>query len=102
MDKAESLYDELFCKISSWRSKYEPPNCNSYFYCLEYTEDGKTMDVDIDFRDATIHLNIDIIKGWNPPDDGLLLSNMEKGAIVRNMYEYLVNVRGFKNVKLEI
>ena len=72
-----------------------------HFYCLEYSEQDKIMNVDIDFRDSIIYLNTCIISNWNPPHDSIILNENEKVDILNNIYNYLVNIRGFKNVNLK-
>jgi len=45
-----------------------------HFYCLEYIEDNKTMNVEIDFRDPVIYLNDSLINTWNPPNDAIIMN----------------------------
>lgn len=72
-----------------------------HFYCLEYLEDNKIMTLDIDFRDPIIYLNTSLITKWNQPQQNDPIDNQNKVEIINNIYEYLVNIRGFKNIQLE-
>jgi len=72
-----------------------------HFYCLEYTDGSKTMTVDIDFRDPVIYLSTSLIVAWNPPHDTETITELSKQRIITNIRNYLVNDRGFGNVKIE-
>ena len=71
-----------------------------HFYCLEYSEAEKNMTLDIDFRDSIIYLNTALLVKWNSPYENVPIKNEEKEKIIRNIYDYLVNKRGFSNVKM--
>ena len=72
-----------------------------HFYCLEYMESDKTMTVEIDFRDPVIYLSTPLIVAWNPPHDAETITESSKQRIIANIRDYLVNDRGFGNVKIE-
>jgi len=59
------------------------------------------MTLDIDFRDPIIYLNTSLITKWNQPQQNDPIDNQNKVEIINNIYEYLVNIRGFKNIQLE-
>jgi hypothetical protein len=63
--------------VSFWRS------------CPVYCEKGKTMLIDIDFRDPEFYLNMDLIQKWYPPNEGEELTESDKLRIFNNMKSYL-------------
>lgn len=72
-----------------------------HFYCLEYIEGEKKIILDIDFRDPVRYLNKSLIEKWEPPYDNDIICGAEKERIINNIYNYLVNKRGFNDVVLE-
>ena len=70
-----------------------------HFYCLEYREGGRTMLLEIDFRDSVIYLDDTLVMAWEAPHTGEIIASAEKKRILDNVYEYLTGERGFKNVE---
>jgi len=70
-----------------------------HFYCLEYQENGRTIMLEIDFRDPVLYLDDELVTQWEPPYDGEKIAVAEKKRILANVYDYLVRQRGFKNVE---
>lgn len=73
-----------------------------HYYCLEYIEDDKKMTLDIDFRDTIIYLSTDLIGKWDSTHSDEIVSKQKKEEILKSINEYLINVRGFTNIKLEM
>lgn len=61
-----------------------------HFYCLEYIEDNKKLIVDIDFREAKIHIGKSLIKKWEKPYDGEEISEEKREEIYKTIMEYLL------------
>lgn len=70
-----------------------------HFYCLEYRENGRTMLLEIDFRDPVLYLDDALVTAWEAPYAGVKIVPAEKKHILDNVYDYLVTQRGFKNVE---
>ena len=73
-----------------------------HFYCLDYSEGERNMTLDIDFRDPIIILNTNCVVKWNHPHDSVYIDESEKQRIIKNVYDYLVKERSFKNIVLEL
>ena len=71
-----------------------------HFYRLEYSEGNHVMVVEVDFRDPVPCLHIDEIKSWRPPYENEVLTTEKKEQILSNIYRYLTEVRGFKEVEV--
>ena len=72
-----------------------------HFYCLEYSDEYRSMVLDVDFRDSEIYLNTSLIVKWNAPHENDFINDEEKEKIIKNIYDYLVYKRGFSNIVLE-
>lgn len=70
-----------------------------HFYCLEYREKGRTMLLEIDFRDPVLYLDDTLVTAWEAPYTDEKIVPVEKKRILANVYDYLVRQRGFKNVE---
>lgn len=73
-----------------------------HFYCLEYIEGEKKMTIEIDFRDTAIYLSSDLIEKWEAPHNEEIVDEQKKVEIINNISNYLKNIKGFKNVNVEI
>lgn len=71
-----------------------------HFYQLEYRENGRVMLVEIDFRDSVIYLEESLITLWQAPYENDAVSPADRSRIIENINRYLVNERGFKNVRM--
>lgn len=60
-----------------------------HFYMIEYSEDGKVMDVEVDLREPIVQIGIICIDHWAPPNEEIVLSQQEKYNIAKNIKEYL-------------
>lgn len=56
---------------------------------IEYIEDGKVMNVEVDLREPIVQIGIICINNWNFPNENIVLSQHEKYHIARNIKEYL-------------
>lgn len=61
-----------------------------HFYCLEYIEGNRKMNVGIDFRECPICFNKAFIQKWDVPYGEERISEKEKEEIYQNIKEYLL------------
>ncbi|MDD3139997.1 MAG: hypothetical protein PHX08_13610 [Lachnospiraceae bacterium] len=61
-----------------------------HFYCLEYIEGNKKMNVDIDFREFPIYFKKSLIQKWETPYSEEEVSEKKKEEIYQNIKEYLL------------
>ena len=61
-----------------------------HFYCMEYYENFKKMNIDFDFRDPVYELSLDLIDKWETPFDKKDISFEKKIEILDNIYAWLV------------
>lgn len=61
-----------------------------HFYCLEYIEDSKKMNVDIDFREFPIYFEKSLIQKWDAPYSKEIISEKKKEEIYQNIKKYLL------------
>lgn len=73
-----------------------------HFYCMEYSEDEHTMDIEIDFREDYFLLNKTLITHWKKPYDNEMISDEKKVEILKNIYEYLLMKTVPSHIRLEI
>ncbi len=67
-----------------------------HFYMVEYIEDGKTMNVEVDLRETIVQIGIICIKHWNAPNENIVLSHQEKCDIAQNIKTYLETKKGIR------
>ena len=67
-----------------------------HFYMVEYIEDGKTMNVEVDLRESIVQIGIICINHWNSPNDNIVLSHQEKCDIAQNIKTYLETKKGIR------
>lgn len=67
-----------------------------HFYMVEYIEDGKVMNVEVDLRESIVQIGIICINHWNPPNENIVLGHEEKYNIAKNIKAYLENNKGIK------
>ncbi len=67
-----------------------------HFYMIEYIEDGKVMDVEVDLREPIVQIGIICINNWNFPNENIVLSQQKKYNIAQNIKEYLEIKKGMR------
>ena len=68
-----------------------------HFYCLEYREGDRVLQLDIDFRDPMIYLEEKLVTNWQEPHSDEKIPSAEKKRILDNVYGYLIR-QGFNFV----
>ena len=63
---------------------------------VEYIEDEKTMNVEVDLRESIVQIGIICIKQWNSPNENIVLSYQDKYDIAKNIKTYLENQKGIR------
>jgi hypothetical protein len=61
-----------------------------HFYCLEYCEEDKKMNLDMDFRDGYFVLDKGLITHWERPYESEIISEDKKIEILRRVREFLL------------
>ena len=72
-----------------------------HFYCLDYYEANRIMRLDIDFRDPIIYLSIDLIEKWLPPNEDIVITQVDKDRILKNIYCELIKNNSRERIVLE-
>mgnify|MGYP007057629495 CR=1 FL=1 len=67
-----------------------------HFYMVEYIENGKVMNVEVDLRESIVQIGIICIHNWNPPDENIVLDQQQKYHIAQNIKEYLEIKKGMR------
>ena len=67
-----------------------------HFYMIEYIEDGRVMNVEVDLREPIVQIGIICINNWNSPNESIVLSKQEKYNIAQNIKEYLETKKGMR------
>jgi hypothetical protein len=68
--------------------------------CPVYCEKGKTMLIDIDFREPEFYLNIDLIRKWDPPYEQETPAESDRLRIFNNVRRYLERYCGDSTVRM--
>ena len=61
-----------------------------HFYCLEYVEGNKKMNIDIDFREFPIYFEKSLIQNWEMPYSREEISDKKREEIYQNIKKYLL------------
>lgn len=61
----------------------------SHFYCLEYREGNKVLNVEIDFRERELIFGKSLIKKWEPPYSEEDITSSHKDKIYATILNYL-------------
>lgn len=61
-----------------------------HFYCLEYIEGNKKMNIEIDFREFPIYLEKSSIQNWEIPYNGEKIPDKKREEIYQNVKKYLL------------
>lgn len=72
-----------------------------HFYSFEYHENGRTMVIDLDFRDRILYLTPTMITKWEKPYDSSEISYGKKLQILHNIRECLLERRRPEEVIIE-
>ncbi len=67
-----------------------------HFYMIEYIEDVKVMNVEVDLREKIVQIGIICINNWNAPNEKVVLSQQEKYNIAHNIKDYLETEKGMQ------
>lgn len=67
------------------RWKFNAP----HFYCLDYTENGRHMIIDLDLRDPVLCISKNLITHWEPPYDAIVIDEKTKEIIYERLKEHL-------------
>lgn len=65
-------------------------------FFLEYREDDRVMEVEMDFRDESPILSHRAVRKWKPPHDAEVLTDSERRQVMMKIIDYLHRERGFK------
>ena len=61
-----------------------------HFYCLEYYEGDKKMNIEMDFREDYFFLGKKLITHWEKPYENMQIEVDEKERILENIKEFLL------------
>ena len=61
-----------------------------HFYCMEYSEGGRTMTIDIDFREPEIYISKSLITKWNSPYENENITVEKRNEIYKELKLYLI------------
>lgn len=67
-----------------------------HFFMVEYIENEKVMNVEVDLREPIVQIGIICIHSWNSPNENIVLTQQEKYDIAQNIKEYLEIKRGMR------
>lgn len=68
----------------------------SHFGSIEYFENGKSMQIDIDLREQVLEICLLCIQHWNSPFEDIDISQEEKYRIAQNVKNCLEKKTGKK------
>ncbi len=72
-----------------------------HFYSLVYHENGKSLTLEIDFRDQVPCIYASQIRSWDAPFQDIAISRDERDKILDTILSYLVDERGFEDVEID-
>lgn len=68
----------------------------THFYMVEYIEDDKVMNIEVDLREPIVEIGIECINNWASPNDNESLSQLDKHRIAENVKIFLETVKGMR------
>lgn len=71
-----------------------------HFYCIKYEDfiEHKTMLLEVDLWDKYKIISPNCVKHWEPPYQDEIICDEKKDVIINNVFDYLVNQFGKRNV----
>jgi hypothetical protein len=71
-----------------------------HFYEIRYSEEDRSMSVELDLRDKVPYIYMKAIRGWDSPHHGDTVTDAKKEEIIERIYEYLTVVKKYAEVEV--